>query len=596
LNVVGFFFTFIIATAWGVLRYQSELFSSTEPFLVLYFLMYLVISILFTVKNPFKPRNFVDGTLVFGLPLVAFPLQISLVKAIEHGEAYSAATLGILYAVISQLLKNKERTHLLSQAFLALGVVFFTIAIPYYFDADVSAALWSLEASAIIWIALKQSRAYAKYFGELLLLVSILVYPASVYAYGITWVEYFGYVIVIVATLIAAYLLDKHRIQLSRVDKMMPIVLLGLSMVLWFTSTPLQFEKFHMIHANAMLASLVLGALMFSISTKFLDWKLVVDTLQGYILLGMLFFLMRSADTIPPIHPFEGFGALVLGALFLLNYLLLFHYDKVWHYTKELHILSLWFVVIVGTLELRYHAGTLDKGESVTVMATAMVPLLFSLGIMMLKRYPEWLEKYQQSYRFVGVGGLVALLMLWELRAYIVAPDIALSLYLPLFNPLDIVQILGLNIAGYWVYSNRVLLSYEMQRFFAGILFFLMTVLASVIFARAVHLFRDIDYRFVILWENVYFQAGLSILWSVIAIVMMLLSKRYTNRILWISGFGLLILVVLKLFFIELANSGTIERIISFIVVGSLLLLIGYFVPLPPGNKEGNDKEDDGNK
>jgi uncharacterized membrane protein len=54
------------------------------------------------------------------------------------------------------------------------------------------------------------------------------------------------------------------------------------------------------------------------------------------------------------------------------------------------------------------------------------------------------------------------------------------------------------------------------------------------------------------------------------------------------AGFGLLILVVLKLFFVELASSGTIERIISFIVVGSLLLLIGYFVPLPP-NEEKED-------
>ena len=57
------------------------------------------------------------------------------------------------------------------------------------------------------------------------------------------------------------------------------------------------------------------------------------------------------------------------------------------------------------------------------------------------------------------------------------------------------------------------------------------------------------------------------------------------------AGFGLLILVVLKLFFVELANSGTIERIISFIVVGTLLLLIGYFVPLPPNVEKNKEKE-----
>jgi uncharacterized membrane protein len=40
--------------------------------------------------------------------------------------------------------------------------------------------------------------------------------------------------------------------------------------------------------------------------------------------------------------------------------------------------------------------------------------------------------------------------------------------------------------------------------------------------------------------------------------------------------------VVAKLFFVELSNRGGLERIISFIGVGVLLLVVGYFAPLPP--------------
>jgi hypothetical protein len=47
-----------------------------------------------------------------------------------------------------------------------------------------------------------------------------------------------------------------------------------------------------------------------------------------------------------------------------------------------------------------------------------------------------------------------------------------------------------------------------------------------------------------------------------------------------------------KLFFVELANSGTIERIVSFIVVGVALLVIGYFVPLPPKQDQTADAEE----
>ncbi|MDQ7083665.1 MAG: DUF2339 domain-containing protein [Sulfurovum sp.] len=93
---------------------------------------------------------------------------------------------------------------------------------------------------------------------------------------------------------------------------------------------------------------------------------------------------------------------------------------------------------------------------------------------------------------------------------------------------------------------------------------------------------KGVTYRIIPLWNDSYLQTGLSILWSIIAIVIMLLSKRYANRPLWLGGFGLLLIVVLKLFFVELAHSGSLERIVSFLVVGSLLLVIGYFVPLPP--------------
>ena len=47
-------------------------------------------------------------------------------------------------------------------------------------------------------------------------------------------------------------------------------------------------------------------------------------------------------------------------------------------------------------------------------------------------------------------------------------------------------------------------------------------------------------------------------------------------------------LVVVKLFFVDLSNVGGIERIVSFMGVGVLMLIIGYVSPVPPaGAKEG---------
>ena len=40
--------------------------------------------------------------------------------------------------------------------------------------------------------------------------------------------------------------------------------------------------------------------------------------------------------------------------------------------------------------------------------------------------------------------------------------------------------------------------------------------------------------------------------------------------------------VVAKLFLFDLSNTGTVARVVSFLGVGLLLLVVGYFAPVPP--------------
>ncbi|MCI5168161.1 MAG: hypothetical protein D3903_19250, partial [Candidatus Electrothrix sp. GM3_4] len=44
----------------------AAFFASTEPFLVLFFLMFTLIGVLFAFRQPAQLRGYVDGTLVFG--------------------------------------------------------------------------------------------------------------------------------------------------------------------------------------------------------------------------------------------------------------------------------------------------------------------------------------------------------------------------------------------------------------------------------------------------------------------------------------------------------------------------------------------------
>jgi uncharacterized membrane protein len=40
--------------------------------------------------------------------------------------------------------------------------------------------------------------------------------------------------------------------------------------------------------------------------------------------------------------------------------------------------------------------------------------------------------------------------------------------------------------------------------------------------------------------------------------------------------------VVVKLFLVDLGNTDTLARVVSFLGVGLLLLVVGYFAPVPP--------------
>jgi hypothetical protein len=69
LNLVGFVFTFGITSLFRVTSYTPDQRVSTAAFLLLFFLLYVGISILFSLRQKLQLRGYVSGSLVFGLPV-----------------------------------------------------------------------------------------------------------------------------------------------------------------------------------------------------------------------------------------------------------------------------------------------------------------------------------------------------------------------------------------------------------------------------------------------------------------------------------------------------------------------------------------------
>jgi uncharacterized membrane protein len=60
LNLLGFGFTFVIASLWGWNSYQPENFTTVEPFLIVFFLFYVAIAVLFATRTPVSFKDKVD--------------------------------------------------------------------------------------------------------------------------------------------------------------------------------------------------------------------------------------------------------------------------------------------------------------------------------------------------------------------------------------------------------------------------------------------------------------------------------------------------------------------------------------------------------
>jgi len=77
-------------------------------------------------------------------------------------------------------------------------------------------------------------------------------------------------------------------------------------------------------------------------------------------------------------------------------------------------------------------------------------------------------------------------------------------------------------------------------------------------------------------WENLYYKAGLSILWSVCSFIMMWLGMQYKFRPLRIISLSLFTLTLVKLFVYDIRNIPPGGKIAAFILLGILLLTVSF--------------------
>jgi uncharacterized membrane protein len=186
------------------------------------------------------------------------------------------------------------------------------------------------------------------------------------------------------------------------------------------------------------------------------------------------------------------------------------------------------------------------------------------------------------TWAWMGSLPLMAFTVLWYMHMSLNSSGYAAPLaYFPLLNPLDITLTGALLLLLIWQRELSKHLG-KLQHINPVIVAIMAFALLNGMLLRTLHHWVGTPHVWESIFNNSTVQMAFTFLWGITAFGLMLLAHKQARRALWIVGAALMGLVVAKLFLLDLGQHGSINRIISFIGAGMMLLVMGYFAPLPP--------------
>ena len=582
LNLLGFAFTYLIGTAWGVLRYEPPLFDSTEPFLVVFFAIYLAIPILYARKRDPSRRDLVDGTLVFGNPLVAFALQAALLDGDRMPLAYSALALAAIYTALAWPLIRSVRLRVLGESFAVLAVGFATLAVPLALSARSTACTFALEGAALVWLGFRQQRWLPRLSGLLLQALAAGAFMASV-AFDAGHADTIAIANggCISALLIAGAALATAWLFARAGANAQAAVLLYLWGLAWWIGAglreidrfvPERFDPQALLAFAALTAGLSAGAWRF-VQRAALAWTAAIALAVGVAI--MIAFGAAGA------RPFGGWGLGATVAYAVLGLATLIELRAGTDTPLRIaHIAWLWTLTLAFAITLRQLAGDYALADGWRDALT-LVPLLIAWMLALLKpawisppvsaRFMAWRGQLASSQAFVATLAFVALLLH--------AGETAPIAYVPLLNPIELAQIAILLAAARWLADPATASDLQQRRLAllvgAGFVFVTAATLRGVHHLGGVPWNADIG-------SSMIAQTSLTLVWSVLGVVGWVQGSRRGSRPLWLAGAVLMGIVLAKLLLIDRTHLGSAFGIASFIAYGLLCTVIGYFAPAPP--------------
>ncbi|WP_126967684.1 DUF2339 domain-containing protein [Xanthomonas arboricola] len=598
LNLLGFAFTFGIGTLWGALQYTPAKFATTEPFLLLFFAMYVAIPVLHARRGDGSAGKLIDGSLLFGTPLVAFALQARLLDGERLPLALCALAVAALYAGLASWLLRRASTRLLGQAHAMLAVGFATLAVPLALSARATASVFALEGVGLLWLGLRQQRRIPQFSG-----VALQLLAAVGVAFGVDAWRYDA-VAVANATCMSSLLLALagwasawFLRDAGQPRRALVAYLWGLG---WWALCGVH-EIFRFAGDLRSEPDLLLGFVALSVwlaaevHRRRPATALVWTAMFGLALAAPLALWQSHAHT----QPFAHWGALAWLAFAVAGTRALWCLRRQ-HGAGAMAAQFIWWLLwpLVVSLGVAWLADTymLANGWRCALLAA---PWLIVAAVGLLRwRWLAWpqgagFDRARNAllgcvFAVLGIGWLIVLL----------DPVSAAPLpWLPVLNPAELAQLAVLALLARWAWSGQAPLAVQRWRVTAlGVLGWALITGTTL---HSVHHWGGVAWDAGLIGETLS-QTSLTIVWSVLGVLGWVIGSRRGQRGLWLGGALLMGLVLAKLVLVDRQHLGNLLGIGSFMAYGLLCTVVGYLAPAPPrqpvteeqaGGDDGVDKD-----
>lgn len=595
LNILGMFFTFGVAALWGIASYRPEDYLSCQLFLIANLLIFGVFSVGLSLRAQRRGERIIDGVLLFAPPLAGFGMQYAMTQHWTYGPAFSALGFGLFYLTLAAVALKRFPTagKPLVLAALALGGAFATLAIPLALSARWTAMAWSLEGLGVLWLGVQQQQRRMSYSGTALLLLAL---------FSALWAAADGInalsTLMIFAVLSASWLIGAWLWRTIRREG--SLLLLAGGILFWIVALAGAAELIlpqSMQVGFGLLLLVALSVWLWRAGSLRFAWP---ELGLAQWLLWPAMALLIGERLVAQGHLLASGWQNLVWCVALPSALLLLRKAGsalLPRLSQGLHISLFWLLLIAAGSELWWFVDSLPWGNAPwrwgLPMAAGGAVIMLTLAAVRRNLWP--FRVWPALYGAQALAPLVPLLIIALLFANLNDGKVMGMPYLPLLNPLE--EGAAFALLGVWLYTQ---FAWKHYPHFAPDLWsarpWALAALAfwwlNGILLRALSCYGEVTWSAESLWASRLIQTTFALFWMLIALVVMIRATRRQARQQWLVGGGLLGVVLLKLMLVDSAGGGGLARAIAFIGVAVLVLIVGYFSPLPPkAAREENEGE-----